>query len=41
MVGAMKAVEEGMAINRAATEFGVPKTTLKDRQLGRVEHAWL
>jgi len=38
MVGAMKAVSEGMGINRAAVEFGVPKTTLKDRVAGRVEH---
>lgn len=31
MLGALKAVSEGtMGINRAATEFGVPKTTLKD-----------
>lgn len=32
MLGALKAVSEGtMGINRAAIEFGVPKTTLKDR----------
>jgi len=38
MQGAMKAVTEGMGINRAAMEFGVPKTTLKDRISGRVQH---
>ena len=38
MVGAMKAVAEGLGINRAALEFGVPKTTLKDRVSGRVKH---
>ena len=38
MVGAMKAVEEGMGVNRAAEEFGVPRTTLKDRVAGRVDH---
>ena len=39
MVGALKAVKEGtMGLNRAATEFGVPKTTLKNRVSGRVTH---
>ena len=38
MVGAMKAVAEGLGINRAALEFCVPKTTLKDRVSGRVKH---
>ena len=39
MLGALKAVSEGtMGINRAATEFGVPRTTLKDRIAGRVTH---
>ena len=36
MLGAIKAASEGMGINRAAIEFGVPKTTLKDRISGRV-----
>lgn len=39
MVAAIKAVqEEGMGINRAALEHGVPRTTLKDRISGRVIH---
>ncbi len=37
MLGALKAVKDGsMGCNRAALEFGVPKTTLKDRISGRV-----
>jgi len=39
MVGAMEAVQEGrMGVNRAALQFGVPRTTLKDRIAGRVIH---
>ena len=38
MLGAIKAASEGTGINRAALEFGVPKTTLKDRISGRVQH---
>ena len=39
MVSAMNAVANGeLGINRAALEFGVPKTTLKDRLSGRVVH---
>ncbi len=39
MSGAMKAVADGLfCINKAADEFGVPRTTLKDRLAGRVEH---
>ena len=39
MLGAMKAVEAGeMGRNRAALEFGVPPSTLKDRLTGRVKH---
>ena len=39
MVGAMEAVQEGrMGVNRAALEFGIPRTTLKDRISGRVVH---
>ena len=39
MLGAMNAVAEGkMGINRAALEFGVSPTTLKDRITGRVVH---
>ncbi len=39
MLEAMKAVQNGvMSANRAAVEYGVPKTTLKDRLSGRVVH---
>ncbi len=39
MVGAMKAVKEGrMGVNRSALEFGVLRTTMKDRIAGRVLH---
>ena len=36
MAEALKAVREGMGVNRAALQHGVPKTTLKDRVSGRV-----
>ena len=35
---ALKAVASGMGINKAATEHNVPRTTLKDRISGRVQH---
>jgi len=38
MRGALKAVAEGMGVNRADMEYGVPRTTLKDRVAGRVQH---
>ena len=39
MKEAMKAVHEGkMSIDRAAVEYGMPPTTLKDRLSGRVRH---
>ena len=39
MVMAIEAVKEGrMGVNHAAKEHGVPRTTLKDRLSGRVEH---
>ena len=39
MLGALKAMQDGaMGCNRAAVEYGVPKTTLKDRVSGRVIH---
>ena len=39
MLGAMQAVQTGeMGVNRAALEYGVPRTTLKDRISGRVLH---
>ena len=34
----MKAVEEGLGINKAAGDHGVPASTLKDRVSGRVKH---
>ena len=39
MLAALKAVESGMGINKAACEHGVPATTLKDWVSGRVAHA--
>ena len=38
MLAALKAVESGTGINKAACEHGVPATTLKDRVSGRVAH---
>ena len=39
MLGALKAIKDDtMGCNRAATEFNVFKTTLKDRLPGRVAH---
>ncbi len=39
MLGAIQAVREGtFGVNRAALEYGVPKTTLNDRISGRVVH---
>ena len=39
MTGAMKAVADGLlGINKAADEFGIPRSTLKDRLLGKVVH---
>ena len=39
MFGAMKAVQEcGSSIDRAAIEYGVPRTTLRVRISGRVTH---
>ena len=36
---AMEAVMNGeLGINRSAIQYGVPKTTLKDRISGRVQH---
>ncbi len=43
MIEAMKAVNEaGMGVNRAALEYGVPRTTLKDRISGVsfMERVW-
>ena len=34
----MKAVEEGLGINKASGDHGVPASTLKDRVSGRVKH---
>ena len=39
MIKAMDAMKSGqLGVNRAAEQFGVPKTTQKDRLSGRVEH---
>ena len=38
MLGAIRAVSEGLGINRAALEFGLSATTLKDRISGKVHH---
>ena len=39
MRGAMEAVKGGlMGVNRASREFGVPRTTLRDRISGHVQH---
>ena len=38
MVAAIKAVESGMGVKRAAEQHGVPLTTLRDRISGRVIH---
>lgn len=38
MEAAMKAVESGSGINQAARDHGVPKSTLKDRISGKVQH---
>ena len=39
MIEAMEAVKTGrLGVNRAAEEYNVPKTTLKDRLAGRVKH---
>ena len=38
MQAALKAVEEGESISKAARDHGIPKTTLFDRTSGRVAH---
>ena len=39
MVEAMEAVKSGrLGVNRAANEYNVPRTTLKDKLAGRVKH---
>lgn len=38
MIGAMQAVADGLSITAAAREYGVPRTTLQDRVLGKVPH---
>ena len=43
MLGTIRAVSEGLGMNRAVLEFGLPVTTLKDRISGKVHHgckAW-
>ena len=38
VLAALHAIKEGMSINRAAVQYGVPRTTLNDRHLGKVMH---
>ena len=38
MTGALAAASEGTPANKAATMYGVPKSTLKDRISGHVVH---
>ena len=38
MLGAIEAVKGGMGVNRAAREFGVSASTLRDRLAGRITH---
>ena len=39
MTGALKAVADGLlGVNKAADEFSVPRSTLKDRLSGKVVH---
>ena len=38
MIGAMQAIVDGLSITGAAREYGVPRTTLQDRILGKVVH---
>ena len=38
MVSALEAVKDGMPVKRVATVYGVPRSTLRDRVSGNVEH---
>ena len=38
MLAALKAVEEGVRVSKAARDFNVPRSTLFDRVRGRVVH---
>ena len=38
MLAAFEAVKKGLPVRKAATQFGVPRTTLQDRVRGRVVH---
>ena len=38
MLGAIEAAKGGMGVNRAAREFGVQPSSLRDRLSGRVTH---
>ena len=38
MEAALEAVKKGLPVRKAATQFGVPRTTLQDRVNGKVEH---
>ena len=39
MEASLKAVKCGSGVNRAAIDHGIPPTTLKDRQRGRMENS--
>ena len=38
IIGAMQVIADGLSITAAAREYGVPRTTLQDRVLGKVPH---
>ena len=38
MLGAMKAVAQGLPVYKASQDYGVPKSTLHDRVSGKVVH---
>ncbi len=38
MLAVLGAVKKGVPVRRAALEYGIPRTTLQDRHLGKVQH---
>ena len=38
MLAALEAANKGVPVRRAATQYGVPRSTLQDRVLGKVVH---